>query len=231
MRHRTHTIEELENAIGREDWMAASDALFRALYAASSAIGLELARAALARSADHFSGELEPDVATLLHDPPAWERARGLAVPDANAETSPAAASFMCGVDALLLAAHYNDRPGVVARALATAIGAAIEAAAVRAWERDDPDALAMWRGLNDAPCGGQDRDEQALRALQTSSTRCPASNPAAQRERRRCWNDVVSEIHKTQLSHEPPVSGRAARVSELHAWRADEYLPAASKS
>lgn len=130
MTQRTQSRLALEEAITREDYVAARVALFRVLYGAYLSSSLELCGLVLRRSAQAVDNGRSPWIADLLADPIAWANDKGRALGPLPAEESSAQVALRTSLDALLTATEFLHDSAVVARALCVAIAAGIEAQA-----------------------------------------------------------------------------------------------------
>lgn len=129
MTQRTQSRLALEEAIGREDYVAARDALFRVLYGAFLSSSLQICDQALGRTAKVVDGGRSPWIAELLADPIAWATEKGRALGPFPEET-PAYLALRTSLDALLATTEFLHDSSVVARALCVALAASIEAQA-----------------------------------------------------------------------------------------------------
>jgi hypothetical protein len=130
MTQRTQSRQELEEAIGREDYVAARVALFRVLYGAFLSSSLHVCGRALGRAARVVDGGKSPWIEQLLADPIAWATEKGRELGPLPPAETPAHVALRASIDALLAATEFLHDSAMVARAICVAIAAAIEAQA-----------------------------------------------------------------------------------------------------
>lgn len=130
MTQRTQSRLALEEAVAREDYVAARDALFRVLYGAFLSSSLQVCDQALSRTAQAVDGGRSPWIAELISDPIAWATEKGRSLGPLPAEQTPAQVALKTSLDALLTATEFLHDSAVVARALCVSLAAGIEAQA-----------------------------------------------------------------------------------------------------
>jgi hypothetical protein len=130
MTQRTESRLALEEAVAREDYVAARVALFRVLYGAYLSSSLQLCGRVLSRSAELVDGGKSAWIAQLLSDPIAWATENGRALGPLPAAETSAQVALRTSLDALLTATEFLHDSAVVARAFCVAIAAGIEAQA-----------------------------------------------------------------------------------------------------
>ncbi|MDF3066882.1 MAG: hypothetical protein K0R38_2483 [Polyangiaceae bacterium] len=130
MTQRTQSRLALEEAVTRDDYVAARVALFRVLYGAFLSSSLQVCNQALGRAARAVDGGRSPWIAELLEDPIAWATQRGRVMGPLPAEETPAQVALRTSLEALITATDFLHDSAVVARAFCVAIAAGIEAQA-----------------------------------------------------------------------------------------------------
>lgn len=219
MTDRTEHLVDLERSIASQDWRGARESLFRVLYGVPIERVTGLCRGALERYALADGGVFVEHTRELLADPRGWVVRHGRGVPD-DEPSGAKEAAYLFAIDALLLAIAHGARDDIAASAASVALENAIEAEAIGAWERDDPEAAEMWRRVET-----EEASREGLLVAEALAGRNHLVNAAALEARKRAWQALLTDLRTSAIADAPDAVDPARLEADLQRWREHEYL------
>lgn len=212
MSDRGPVLQQLSEAAAGANWHALPDALFQLLYELPATLQVEIGSFPMHRYLpifeQHWPGVGWPR--RLLADVAAWVAQHGRALPDEPADTGPADAAFLLGCDALVLAMSQQKDSGVLTSSCVYSTERGIDARFVAVWERDDPEAVRIWRGQVEPAGHG---------AVSLLEGRTALDNKAAQQVRRAEWLALIEFLNEHAVGAAPGVADVAAMMRDLRRW------------
>jgi hypothetical protein len=215
---RGQSVDALGHAARQHAWESCLEYCFRSLYQLPRAVQTSLAGETLSSYLTVFEVHW-PQISwprRLLNDPSSWLTAHDRALPDHPSALGPADASFIEGLDGLLLAHSFGTEDFFgIAASCAFAIGRGIQALANAVWESTDPEGVQIWKAVSLS-------QDPALSAQLAGHS--PQDHALVNKEMEQRWLSVTDWLRASGIqNYSDPVQETLER--DLLRWRDREMV------